>query len=108
MAIPLADQYSLALRQDDFRSRVGAALMATSITAFGAGPLPDGTAQAQRVKLASAVLRDVGAYLTQFAWIVVTRPGLASQDALTDQFIESTVEQVFDPAAAQLFPAAGN
>jgi hypothetical protein len=105
MAIPLADQYSLALTQGDFRARVGAALMATAIVAFSATPLADATQQAQRELLASAVLQNVDTYLTQFAWIVVTRPGLGTVSDLTDTFIATTVEQVFDPAARQLIPA---
>jgi len=105
VAIPLADQYRLALSQPDFRARVGAALMAQAITAFSATALTDQAKQAQRVKLASQVLVDVETWLTQFAWIVVTRPGVTTQDDLSDSFIASTVQSVFDPAAQQLLPA---
>lgn len=104
MAIALADQYNLALKQIDFRAKVGAALMAQSIIAFSAPPNTDAITQAKRVRMASLTLGNVELFLTEFAWIVVTRPSLTTTDGLTDAFITNTVTNTFDAAAMQLIP----
>lgn len=102
MAIPLSDQYTLAMVQPEFRSRITSAMMSAAITAFSATPNADPVTQTNRVQLASEILASPTKYTTAFGWIVVTRPAVSSLDSLTDTFVSTTVSQVFDPAANQL------
>lgn len=87
MAIPLPDQNSL-IADPEFRARVTAASVTRAIAIFDDTANPDTAVQIKRLFLSRAILSDPTRYVDQFAWWVVTRPGLNS---VTDVANDTTV-----------------
>lgn len=103
MSLDLATQHRLAVEQDDFQNRVVSALFTAAITAFSLPPLSDPKQQAQRLSLAKDVVIDPAKqYVPTFCWVCVSSATLNSVDALTDSYIVTTVEALFDAVAQQL------
>ena len=108
MTLDLATQQANAVENHEFRSRVEASSMDAAIASFSAAPIT-GTAQAQRVGLANAILKDSGFAVDAFAWVVVSRPNFNDVSELqNDAWINTAVTAAFDKVAQQLIaPVAG-
>lgn len=103
MPLDLFEQYLLVADNARFRGRVQAALTATAITKAVAAAHPDPDTQAKRLLLATEVLSDPARRVTQFAWIVVTRPTMPdAPEDITDTQITTEIASTFDTAAQVL------
>lgn len=106
MSLALADQYRMAMVQQDFGERVTAAVFSVAVTMLSATANTDPTVQKQRLALAKQVALQADSATPVFTWLCVSRPGVNTVADLTDGFLTTTVSTLFDAVAQNTIPVA--
>lgn len=108
MAIPMTDRFNTAERDTAFRNRIQARMLDNAQAAYLATPLANGTLQAKRLALASAIQKDAAPYVSPFAWWMVSIASYTVPEDITDTQITNNLQVTgaHDQLADQLIPTA--